>query len=86
MKYIYYIIFFAGLAVLAIAGVVWYLRSSNPNSPIYQPFGANNSPAQENRYDPPSDYTPPGQQSGATTTLEPSESELLPPTLPPGLQ
>ncbi|MBD3281175.1 hypothetical protein GF391_00325 [Candidatus Uhrbacteria bacterium] len=85
MKYIYYIIFFAGLAVLAIAGVVWYLRSSDPGGQIYKPFGSSDAPAQETLYDPPSDYTPPGQ-SEATSTLEPSESELVPPTLPPGLE
>lgn len=83
MKNIYYIIFFIGIAVLTVAGVVWYLRRDS-GTPIYQSFGGSSSVEQTENYDEPSKFMP---ASGYTelTEIEPTPTELVPTALPPGL-
>lgn len=85
MNKLYYIIFFVGISVLAIAGIVWYLRSSGPESPRYNPFANSQGVAEETLYDPPSVFMPANGYTTPTYAEEPA-SEMIPLTLPPGLQ
>ncbi|MDF1497467.1 MAG: hypothetical protein P1P90_05415 [Patescibacteria group bacterium] len=83
MKYIYYIIFFAGIAMLAIAGVVWYLRRDNSNLSSFNPF---QSQAKQEKvlYDPPTKLDP-GEIVNNQPETDEVPTELIPTQLPPNL-
>lgn len=83
MKYIYYIIFFVGIATLAIAGVVWYLRRDATGTQFYNPFSSGSQSVEAQLYDPPSNFQAPGLTT--TTVIEATQTELVPQALPPGL-
>lgn len=70
---------------MAIAGIVWYLRSTSPDMPRYNPFANSQSNIQDTQYDPPSVFIP--ANGYATPTYDDiPETELIPPSLPPGLE
>lgn len=69
--------------MLAIAGVVWYLRRDTANLPNFNPFQS--QPKQEQvLYDPPTVFDP-GEITNTQSETDEVPTDPIPTQLPPGL-